>query len=406
MPARTRNLDILQGHGGSYYNSLANPDTVLKTFTDGEWRLCKDVVGNRTGANPFDLSIVKTYWPTLNGKLLNSSGARIREFTNYPIDYEPAPSDPRSTFPLFDEIDRSNLGWQLLAKTNISQPNFGLPSFLAELPGTIRLASDISSLAAKFRDIPRLIKESGANLLKNTANTHLAWRWGIRPLISDFWKMLNFMRDVEERERTLSLLLERKGSLRRRAGLGQGAEEVSNTTVFLHSTAAIIQANRVVNHTSSMWGSVKWKLVGDSGIPDTFEERRLLAQRLTAGITSRGALQALWEITPWSWLLDWFGGFGTILAATDNTIPMTWSEVCVMRKTRSDSVFTIIPGPWQDWVTLSGSPIEIHERKERYLCAPILPFIPSLQPLVSPKAWSILGSLAVLKVFQRGRKTV
>jgi hypothetical protein len=136
-------------------------------------------------------------------------------------------------------------------------------------------------------------------------------------------------------------------------------------------------------------------------IPDTFEQRRILAEKLTLGITSRGALQALWEVTPWSWFMDWFGGFGTILAATDNTIPMTWSEVCVMRKTRSESTFTVHDGAWQSWVSLSGPPVEIHERKERYLCAPVLPFIPSLQPLVSPKAWSILGSLAILKRFRR-----
>lgn len=395
MPARTRDKNILNGKGGSHFYYLASPQTVLRTVTDGEWRHCEDVIGNRTGANPFDLSIIKTHWPTLEGKTMSGS-TKIREFIAYPIDYEPSPSDPRDTFPFLDEIDRSNLGWSLLAKTNISQPDFSLPVFLGELPGTLDLVS-------KFRKIPELIKGAGTNLLRSTAASHLTWRWGIKPLISDFWKMLNFMRDVEERERTLSKLLEKGGKLRTRAGLGNGSETVFDDEVILHSTGPLIRAQRVVNHTMTMWGTVKWKLIGDSGIPNTFDERRLLAQRLSLGITSRGALQALWEVTPWSWLLDWFGGFGTILAATDNTIPMTWSEVCVMRKTRSESSFTIVPGSWQSEYSC-GVPVEIHERKERYLCAPILPFIPSLQPLVSPKAWSILGSLAVLKQFQRGRK--
>lgn len=396
MPARTRDKNILQGKGGSHFYYLANPDTVLRVVSDGEWRHCEDVVGNFPKANPFDLSIIKTHWPSLDGKQMSGS-TKIREFISYPIDYEPAPSDPRSTFPFLDEIDRSNLGWSLLSKTNISQPDFALPTFLGELPGAIDLVSQL-------RKIPELIRGAGTNLLRSTAASHLTWRWGIKPLISDFWKMLNFMRDVEERERTLAKLLEKGGKLRKKAGLGNESVEVFDEEVTLHSTGPFIRAQRVVNHTSSMWGTVKWKLIGDSGIPDTFEERRNFAQRLSAGITSRGALQALWEVTPWSWFLDWFGGFGTILAATDNTIPMTWSEVCVMRKTRSESSFTIVPGSWQDEFTISGMPIEIHERKERYLCAPVLPFIPSLQPLVSPKAWSILGSLAVLKSFRRGPK--
>jgi len=396
MPARHRERENLNGKGGSSFYYLANPQTSVRVASEGITQTCDDVVGNYPRPNPLDLSTIHTYHPVLDGRLLGGGGALLRELIAYPIDYHPSPSDPRESFPFLDEVDRSNVGWQLLAKTNVSLPHVDLPSFLAELPEFVS-----GVYAMRLREIPKLVKEYGSNLMKAAAAGHLTWRWAIKPMVSDIRTMLNFMDAVERRERVLENLLVSK-SVKRKAGLGNSHVDFPETEVFLHSsTGATIKAKRKVTHSSSMWGSVKWKLIGDGGIPTTEAGRRNAAYLQTLGITSRGALQALWEITPWSWFIDWFAGLGTILAATDNTIPMTWSENCVMRKSRSDTRFELLPGSWQDWCTISGMPVEIHERKERYLCAPILPFIPSLQPLVDLKAWSILGSLAALKSLRR-----
>lgn len=401
MPARHRERGVMSGKGGSYYNYLSVPSTTLRTGEDGIYQICNDVVGNRRGVNPFDLSTTHVWRPVLDGRVTGGDGSLLREFIAYPIDYTPVPDDPRDSFPQLDEVDRSNVGWELLGKTNVSLPHVDLPSFIGELPETYWGVKHLVGPGA----IPALIWEYGHNLLTAVAAGHLAWRWAVKPMISDVRKMLSFMDSVRKRELELQLLGDGQ-PIRRRAGLGNESNVVSDTEVFLHSGGgAIIKARRKVTHTSTMWGSVTFKAIGDGNIPTDYVKRRDFVHRLMLGMNDRGLLAAAWELCPWSWFIDWFAGLGTVLQATNNTVNVTWSDNCVMRKTRSESEFTLLPGSWQDWCTISGVPIEIHERKERYLCAPVLPFIPSLQPLVSPKAWSILASLWTLRNLRspRGR---
>jgi hypothetical protein len=362
-----------------------------------------DHVGNFPRPNPMSASRIETWHPTLSGRLLGGTGTLLREFTEYPIDYYPTPSDPRTSFPILDEVDRSNIGWDLLAKTNVSQAHVDVPSFIGEgLEGAFQLGwLSLEQLNAgrsnPLSAIPELVRASVKRALVAAAAYHLTDRWLIRPFVRDVRSMLSFMEACEKRHKVLTNLIADK-SVRRKAGLGNGSNIVLDDEVFLHSSnGAVIKARRIVTHTFTMWGSVKWKLVGDGGIPFLAPERKKFVGRLLAGLNRSGDLAALWELTPWSWFIDWFAGLGTVIQATNNTVQMTWSENCLMRRSRSDTRFELIDGSWQDWCTISGMPVEIHERKERYLCAPVLPFIPSWQPLVGTKAWSVLASLAVLK---------
>jgi hypothetical protein len=278
----------------------------------------------------------------------------------------------------------NNLGWQLLAKTNISQPHVSVPTFAAEL-----------------KDLPMLVKDWGGSLLRKIAKGHLTWRWAVAPMISDLKKLCDFSSGFYQRTLMLSLLQQQR-SARRRAGLGGSSFSTTPTNVILSSgQGAIINAKRGFQVDQTIWGSVKWKL--DPAVVIPFRDDRKLdwiANRLTFGITSHEALAALWEITPWSWFIDWFAGIGTMIAATNNTVPCTWAENCVMVHTTSKAVWTNVTGI-APWMSLSGTPTEEFDRKERFLAAPFLPYVPSFQPLATPKAWSILASLYALKRFRR-----
>lgn len=403
MPARHRERNVEDGKGGSSYYYLANPQHQLRVVEEGLIQSMDDHVGNFPRPNPMSLSKIETWHPVLNGRLLGGSGTLLREFEAFPIDYYPAPSDPRESFPVLDEVDRSNIGWDLLAKTNVSKAHVDVPSFIGEgvegafALGWLTLEQTKVARANPLSAIPALIMQSIRRALTGAAAYHLADRWAFRPFVRDVRSMLSFVEACDKRYQVLTNLLTDK-SVKRKAGLGNGSNIVSDEEVFLHSSnGAIIKARRIVTHTYTMWGSVKWKLVGDGGIPFLAPERKKFVGRLLAGLNRSGDLAALWELTPWSWFIDWFAGLGTVVQATNNTVQMTWSENCLMRKSRSDTRFELIDGSWQDWCSISGMPLEIHERKERYLCAPVLPFIPSWQPLVEPKAWSILAALTVLK---------
>lgn len=412
MTARHRERELLTGKGGSKFHYLADPQTSLRTVSEGITQECDDHVGRRPyRPNPLDLWTKTVYHPTLSGVEYGAGPGKIRELIAYPTDYHPTPSDPRESFPYLDEIDRSNIGWELLAKTNVSQPHVDVPSFIGEavesgfLLGSaldLGVGLDFLKKHGALGVVPAIVRGIGRNVLRSIAAGYISYRWMVRPLINDVASMLKFMEAAEDRERILTNL-QLHGSVKRRAGLGNSELVASDQEVFLHSSGPVVKARRIVHHTSSMWGSVKWKLDGDGGIPSHLdpEGRREFVWDLIHGWNLHGLTAAAWELTPWSWFIDWFAGLGTVLQATNNTVRMTWSENCLMRKSRSESEFQLINGSWQDNYTISGVPIEIHERKERYLCSPILPFIPSWQPLVNPKAWSILGALATMKMVRR-----
>jgi hypothetical protein len=154
-------------------------------------------------------------------------------------------------------------------------------------------------------------------------------------------------------------------------------------------------------YTAEVWGSAEWKIEPSSNIPEMDdEELKLFSRRLALGITSHEALAAAWELAPWSWLADWFGNVGTMIAATNNSIGATWGRICVMRRSKGTNLVTIDYPNSSSWATVSGVWRLAMERKDRHPVFPVLPFpLPHLPILTSGK-WSILASLAILRSLQ------
>jgi hypothetical protein len=379
--ARVRDLNGLVGHGGTSYRWFPpdpNPTIIQRVSSNGETRHCLDTVGNFPKPNPLDLSIVTVKRPNLDGELWSGSNL-IRKLVSYPIDLVPAPPDPRSKFPVFDEIDRSSLAWDLLSRTNISQPHISVPTFVGEL-----------------KDLPSLVRGWGSNLLSKIAKGHLTWRWAVRPMIGDIRKLLMFQAAVNRRCLDLSIMRVQR-YVKRKASLDGQTITEGPVSVFAHTSSGFTaKYDRTRTFTSKVWGSVKWKLDPSVVLPELDSELYNYAWRLTFGITTHELLATLWELTPWSWFIDWFTGIGKIIAATNNTIKATWAELCIMRTSLCRETFVKTTG-WPAWCTTDSDNTQTHERKERWPSTPLLPFIPSLRPLVSLKAWSILASLAALR---------
>jgi len=64
-------------------------------------------------------------------------------------------------------------------------------------------------------------------------------------------------------------------------------------------------------------------------------EMSLLAQRAVLGYTNGIGidLSTLWEVIPWSWLIDWCSDVGSYLSAKRNIIPATLQGVYIMEET-------------------------------------------------------------------------
>jgi len=380
--ARTRTRDQRFGQVGNLYTYPPFESLVVQSALVGPVETCTDEnFGNRKDPNAFQLVRVTQDFGVFSGTKFVGPNP-VKRLTNCPGDYRPSPPVPQAKFSDFSSTDISNLSWQALSKTNINVPEVNLPAFFAEL-----------------KDLPMLFRAWGNSLLQRVATGHLSYRWAIRPMVSDILKLVNFTRSVNERIVWLTRLRDGDGVLKRRATLGTDSDVDSPTTVAVKSAGAFITGRRTVTYTSKVWATVQWKLASNAIIPNPGPELEVLATRLAFGINSAGALAALWEIMPWSWLVDWFLGISTVMSATNNTLPLRWSRICIMR-TR-EAIATVVPyrtDPDSSWCTFTGKHEQKSTWKERRVGQPSLPFVPSVLPLFDAGKWSILGSLAVLKL--------
>lgn len=381
MTARLRQRDLRVSVCGSYKTYVGGTSNVIRCVDVGDQDSVQDEVGDRTQANPLSIYHITKQVPFLNGQRYSSGGVLEREFIGFPIGNAATnPVDPRSVWGTPSVADLNELAWEILSKTNPSRPDVNVPAALGEL-----------------HDLPKLVKGYGDGLLRGAARGNLSWRFAVKPMISDIRKLARFGLSVNKRMRWFKKLRDEK-SMRTRCNLGQNINDSGLLRMLIHSQGAAIYAfRRNVSHYN-MWGTAEWKLLPDSVLADADDgELNKLAHRTAAGITSYGALETAWELTPWSWLVDWFSNVGDMVAALNNTVGLTWGRICVMRQSETRTTYDLDPTGTDTWPTFSGWYNVRFQRKERWPTYPIVPVpLPSL-PALTGGQLSILLSLAALR---------
>jgi len=346
----------------------------------GSTKTCKDTIGNRDGFNNLEIFERYEQRPSITGEQLSGSTV-IRKMVDYPMGNGSwqAP-DPRTVYPLRSNAQLIEDAWEALSKTNPSKAHVSIPQVIGEL-----------------KDVPSLVKGYGETLLKSAATGYLSWRWCVAPMMSDIQKMATFVKASNKRFDELRHLRD-GNSMRKRVSLGTAATEVVGARTLLHSNNYTQYGKPTTRFTKRVWATVQWKLDPSSDIPQMSDpDLRRFADRISAGITSHGALETAWALCPWSWFIDWFSNVGDIISATDNSVPCTWDGICVMQHTRSDMSTTLDPVGSSTWGTINGTYKHWFERKDRQLAYPAIPFpLPSLPTLDGGKL-SILASLAALR---------
>lgn len=409
MPTRNRTADGQFTVCGWYHNNPVNLH-VQRCMTHGSYGTCDDTIDNWDGVNPFLVTKRFTYYPALGGQEKHANGSVLREFVDYPPAYRPGAPDPVVQFANFTSLDLSNYAWEILGKTNPNVPHVSVPQMVGELnelpslftgwgfkhwPGPGGLGPFMKRWG--LRGLPRLVGSYGYDLLKQVAKGHLSWRWAARPMISDLSKLLKFSKAIDDRIIYLMRLRDGK-SLRRRCHLGKTTAKPAPSYVILHSEGAVLKGWRQLTYTSEVWGTAHWKVDPASNLPSLgYGPLKDIARRLTFGITSHEALSAAWELTPWSWLVDWFTDVGDVIAATNNSVPLTWSKVCLMRTRLGKSTYTLDKAASATWPTFKGWYVEDYSRKERQIVFPVTPVPIPYLPLFNWGKSSILASLAALR---------
>jgi hypothetical protein len=402
MRYRERDLRS-ESFGTMYYWLFSPPDyTYTTSVVRGVEERCLDDVGNFTGVNTFVKDTITKHYPLLNGEYRDpTTGDLVIKFTGFPISDRPAPLSPTYHWGDFSTADFNSFAWQILAETNPQTPHVSVPSVIGELkdlPSLVKGWGD-TLLKAAFRGttrgLPGLVRKS----LGLAANANLTWRWVVRPMASDLRKLFDFVRAVNNRLDELYSLRENR-VLKRRCHFGKAQAVTYDEALhwFHAGYGVLLQGPLKTTWTKEVWGTAQWKIAPDSQLPSKGAgELNQLARNLAFGLTSHEALAAAWELTPWSWLADWFGNVGDIIAATNNSVGLTWSKLCLMRHMFCHVDADINWSQSTPWVTLDSDYVLIWERKERWPVFPVIPFpLPNL-PTLTGGQLSILASLAALR---------
>lgn len=352
----------------------------------------------RTGASG---SIINGSFPAWDGIVTYSnvpSGVRNNSF-NYKLDITP---------------DDGYLKTATLAKTNPNLSTMSVPNSLFEL-----------------RELPSLIKQYGQEALnvisknvslKSLANLNLMASFGVAPMVQDLQTLSKFQANVEKRLRTIQDV-RLYGGVRKTKKLGvyedvtvspsyfwdgpvfipfditqKTSVEVSGCTIWRLSP--YYTGNLYSDHSQdrSLFDNSLKGLVGLTGRSVSTDQ--LNAFRAAYGLYSYG-INDLWNILPFSWLVDYFSNVGDVVDANSNQLGLEPTAAVLMKKS---TVTVTHPLVQQGDLTISAGtmtgvlktrmPIDIPSARSS---------ITYKVPAITGSQWAILGSLFLSRIPSVGK---
>jgi hypothetical protein len=262
------------------------------------------------------------------------------------------------------------------ARSNPSRPVVDIPQFVYEL-----------------REIPGLLRWMGEQLLsKKGAGAFLAWNFGAAPLISDLIKLADFGSHYEKRKKTIDQLY--VSGLSRRIDLSANTQNGSiGPQTIGGSGAHVLVGTTTWIAKQTKWGTIRWSV---DTPPPTSDERAILALRSALGLTAD--LATLWNIVPWTWLVDWFTSAGDYLEAHRNILGATPSSLCLMAHSSVKVIYDITGKP--AGATVTGGAGKTHFDRKRRVVG-LVPSVVATLPFLSAGQLGILTSLAIMKTPRR-----
>jgi hypothetical protein len=200
-----------------------------------------------------------------------------------------------------------------LANMNPNRPDLDLPLFLFE-----------------FKDFPRMLHDLGRILLRRKPKysdfpgQYLAWSFGWDPLVRDLMALFDIQKSIEKRIAFL-LKLEKGGHFRR----SLFDDDVIDTTTTNGYTASMFnytyRADTRTREHWKIWFTANAKLL--TSLPDNRPVPDL-ARDLVLGLSVRPDL--LWNMLPWSWLIDYFANIGDFMSANSGYVRSKVTRLCLM----------------------------------------------------------------------------
>lgn len=312
MPGRNRSRIYTRTSGPMKNNltgALSGAGVVNSTI-----QTCQDVTGY---GDCFGLIInsIDIQGGVLNWANPNTFGS---SFSNYIVDgiRNTSFGDHLVVTGVPSDVDAST---SAVARTNPSRPYVDVPVNILDIKSApSRVLREISSMRSRgfWRAPPRPSKRE---LARGGGQAWLQYQFGIAPIVGDIVKMQRAVEMVDNRVNEINRLFDSPRGLRRTVTVFNGSANAKNTNTYLQSAGTIIVPIFDIRTIVQKRVHVRWGPQQRCGIPPTPQQRREWAVRSVLGLTVD--LSTLWELTPWSWLVDYFGNVGTYLKTTRNIVP-------------------------------------------------------------------------------------
>lgn len=209
-----------------------------------------------------------------------------------------------------------------LANLNPNKPILDLPLFLFE-----------------FKDFPGMLRDLGRVLQRkihpsDIPNGYLAYSFGWRPLMSDLKSLFDLSKELDQRIRYLTAAKNEPRGVRIRRQLGSETTNSSagDFNVAFDGTGWSFSAVEKTTVTTKAWMTARMRVTSD--LPPPQDLPRFVVEN---GLGANLSASTLWEMTPWSWLIDYFASIGDMLAASRGFIHWEVPNMCVMQRSEAVS---------------------------------------------------------------------
>nr|UJQ85792.1 MAG: hypothetical protein 1 [Leviviridae sp.] len=377
MPESTRNR-VLYGGGKRTYRATG---VVNQRNTIISKEYCRSWVG--TGDNQyFQSASYRLGGGAITGTEASALSGYVWE--DYLTDFQAKDAAATSHLPI-TMPNLSEYASTTLKRTNPSRASVdALVSSIElarEAPGMVKEAY-AGGLAIFEKRWPRKLFQG----LKLAGKINLLIQFGLMPLISDMSSLLELNSLVDARKRELDRLYGR--GLRRTIHLDSFVRSAKYPNVTVQSEGLLVRQTITKKTLVTVKGHARWSVpINNLPTNDVAVRARALALVANAHLDP----YALYELMPWSWLIDYFTNVGDVLSLTRNSLLAIPDTPRIMTHTTTS---VTSPPTTAGGCRVSGID-NFRETKLRQI-VPITLTNTQLE-LLSARQLSILGSLSVVK---------
>ncbi len=364
------------------YGTLVNTTTFVPKLT---YKSMADSVGPIEEDGPLDIISYKISDARANGSYV--AGTRRDDFSSACMETSVLFRVRGNLSGAMPGVDWATYALRARTALNPNTPAVDLPVFLFELRDLPELYKFVVGTYAKMQRRMfggRPVPPTHVTNPREAAAMNLVAQFGIIPMIQDLVKLFDFTALVKKREEYLRSLTNSNRKYTRRLDDYEYNASIINTICYQTRVNTVNIAAQAIPARRQVWFTAR----ASATLPTAGDAPARSAALGLGGISG----SSLYELIPWSWLIDYFTNVGNILAAYRGGIPFTMSPPTIMVK---DS---IVPSK----LTLAGGltgvsfaqPSLEFTRRQRRIQAPS-PWSTLKVPYLTISQLSILGSLLI-----------